>query len=188
MSEISSAAIFGATLRKQYQKANRPPPIKLNPFNLPRASIDAAKSLPVELFLDDSLVLKHQRAIEERKEQIPAEIRQWLDTELASLNKEIAYCEQTLARKVFADAVAKDTDFGKTEAALNHLRFLKDLVAAIDSSKDGLESLMAQAVGKDQVVIDMHTQIGDRLWVLRVAHLEKKLNQERDHMDGLTDD
>lgn len=188
MPEISSAAIFGATLRKQDLKANRPPPIKLNPFNLSRENIEALKSMPRELFQDDPIVSRIQREIEERKAQIPVELRQWLDSELASLKNEIAHCEQTLRLKVFADAVAKDTDFGKTEAAMKYLSFLKDLVVAIDASKDGFEPLIAQAQAKDKEVLDMHARLTNHLWVLQVAHLEKQLNHERDRMNGFTDD
>ena len=188
MPDMSTAAIFGASQRKQHLKANRPPPIKLNPFNLSRENIEALKSVPTELFQEDPSVSRLQRGIEERKAQIPVELRQWLDSELVSLKGEIAHCEQALARSVFADAVAKDTDFGKTEAAMKHLSFLKDLVVAIDASKDGFEPLIALAQVKDRDLMDMRTQLTNHLWVLQVAHLEKQLNQERDRRDGLTDD
>ena len=84
--------------------------------------------------------------------------------------------------------MAKDTDFARADAALKQLSYLKDLAAAINASKGALEPLMAQAVDKDQVLIDMQTQLGDHLWVMRVVHLEKQRNQERDRMDGLADE
>lgn len=188
MHNISTAAIFGASQRSQHLKVSPPAPIKLNAFCLTKENLEAAKALPADLFQDDPQVLKLLRAIEERKAQIPAEIRQWLDSELASLKNEIAHSEKTLARAVFADSVAKDTDFGKTDAAMKHLCFLKDLVAAIEGSKEEMDPFMAQAVSKDQAVIDMGAQLGDRLWLLRIAHLEKQLNQGRNHREGFTRD
>ena len=61
--------------------------------------MDAVKAISSSLFDAEPKVLRLMHQINERKAQVPGEIQQWLEIELASINAEIVNSEKALARR-----------------------------------------------------------------------------------------
>ena len=185
MHEISSAALFGAQKRAQALAANPLSYVKLNPSNLSRKDLDEIRAIPASTFDNDPRIVRLMGQLNDRKAQVPGELCQWLEAQIAAINGEIATHEQAIARAVFLDAKGKNSDFSQTDKALAQIAYLKGLSASLTASLDALEPFMPEAVAADPVVCGLKRDISDQIWILRVEHLEQQRNLEIDRLNGL---